>query len=81
MDRKNLDIGANLFVGNLDPEVDEKLLYDTFTAFGVIVQPPNVGFSLPASSPPPPLLTSFFCRVDWKGCHHWRFKGIWVCQF
>ncbi|KAF1778379.1 Kelch-type beta propeller [Phytophthora cactorum] len=33
-DRKNLDVGANLFIGNLDPEVDEKLLYDTFSAFG-----------------------------------------------
>jgi len=47
MDRKNLDIGANLFVGNLDPEVDEKLLYDTFTGLGVIGQPPNVGLPLP----------------------------------
>ena len=35
---KNLDVGANLFVGNLDPEVDEKLLFDTFSAFGVILQ-------------------------------------------
>jgi splicing factor 3B subunit 4 len=31
------EVGANLFIGNLDPEVDEKLLYDTFSAFGVIV--------------------------------------------
>lgn len=35
---KNMDVGANIFVGNLDPEVDEKLLYDTFSAFGVILQ-------------------------------------------
>ena len=41
--QKNLDVGANLFIGNLDPEVDEKLLYDTFSAFGVILQPPKVG--------------------------------------
>lgn len=40
--QKNLDIGANLFIGNLDPEVDEKLLYDTFSAFGVILQVPKV---------------------------------------
>lgn len=33
-----MDVGANLFVGNLDPEVDEKLLYDTFSAFGMILQ-------------------------------------------
>uniref|UniRef100_A0A8C5TIX9 Splicing factor 3b subunit 4 n=1 Tax=Malurus cyaneus samueli TaxID=2593467 RepID=A0A8C5TIX9_9PASS len=34
---KNLDVGANIFIGNLDPEIDEKLLYDTFSAFGVIL--------------------------------------------
>lgn len=31
------DIGANLFIGNLDPEVDETMLYDTFSAFGSII--------------------------------------------
>lgn len=31
-----------MFIGNLDPEVDEKLLYDTFSAFGVILQTPKV---------------------------------------
>jgi splicing factor 3B subunit 4 len=40
--QKSNDVGANLFVGNLDPEVDEKLLYDTFSAFGVILQPPKI---------------------------------------
>jgi len=40
--QKNLDVGANLFIGNLDPEVDEKLLYDTFSAFGVILQTPKI---------------------------------------
>ena len=39
---KRQDIGANIFIGNLDPEVDEKLLYDTFSAFGVILQTPKV---------------------------------------
>ncbi|CAJ0746465.1 12538_t:CDS:2, partial [Entrophospora sp. SA101] len=29
-DKKNLDVGASLFIGNLDPDVDEKMLYDTF---------------------------------------------------
>ena len=29
-DNKTLDIGANLFVGGLDPDADEKLLFDTF---------------------------------------------------
>lgn len=41
-DKKSLDVGANLFVGNLDPDVDEKILYDTFSAFGVIVTNPKI---------------------------------------
>ena len=41
-ERKNEDVGANLFVGNLDPELDEKLLYDTFSAFGVVTQTPKI---------------------------------------
>ncbi|XP_052819529.1 splicing factor 3B subunit 4-like [Mya arenaria] len=40
--QRNLDVGANIFIGNLDPEVDEKLLYDTFSAFGVILQTPKI---------------------------------------
>ncbi|KAF7629839.1 hypothetical protein Mgra_00009164 [Meloidogyne graminicola] len=39
---KQMDVGANLFVGNLAAEVDEKLLFDTFSAFGVILQPPKI---------------------------------------
>ncbi|KIZ06294.1 Splicing factor 3B subunit 4 [Monoraphidium neglectum] len=41
-DKNSNEVGANLFVGNLDPEVDEKLLYDTFSAFGVIVNTPKI---------------------------------------
>jgi len=41
-DKKSLDVGANLFIGNLDADIDEKLLYDTFSAFGVIVQTPKI---------------------------------------
>ncbi|CAL1376654.1 unnamed protein product [Linum trigynum] len=41
-DKKSLDVGANLFIGNLDPDVDEKLLHDTFSAFGVIVSNPKI---------------------------------------
>uniref|UniRef100_A0A1I8HPS0 Splicing factor 3B subunit 4 n=1 Tax=Macrostomum lignano TaxID=282301 RepID=A0A1I8HPS0_9PLAT len=40
--QKQMDIGANIFIGNLDPEVDEKLLFDTFSAFGVILQTPKI---------------------------------------
>ncbi|CEP07024.1 hypothetical protein [Parasitella parasitica] len=45
-DKKNLDVGATLFIGNLDPEVDEKLLYDTFSAFGLIVNTPKISRDL-----------------------------------
>jgi len=41
-DKKTLDVGANLFIGNLDPDVEEKLLYDTFSAFGVIIATPKI---------------------------------------
>ena len=41
--QNSLDVGANLFIGNLDPaDVDEKLLYDTFSAFGTIIKPPKI---------------------------------------
>lgn len=43
-DRKSADIGANLFIGGLDPAVDEKMLHDTFTAFGGLVDTPRVMF-------------------------------------
>merc|ERR1712183_979288 len=36
-DKKTSEVGANLFIGNLEPEVDEKMLYDTFSAFGVLL--------------------------------------------
>ncbi len=36
------NIGAILFIGNLAPEVNEKLLYDTFSAFGEITQVPSI---------------------------------------
>ncbi|KAJ3479012.1 hypothetical protein NLI96_g9364 [Meripilus lineatus] len=50
-DKKQLDVGANLFIGNLDENVDERLLYDTFSAFGVmattakIARDPGTGLS------------------------------------
>ncbi|KTW28539.1 hypothetical protein T552_01799 [Pneumocystis carinii B80] len=42
-DKKNtIEIGAELFVGNLDPLVNEKVLYDTFSIFGMLVAPPKI---------------------------------------
>ena len=36
-DKRTQEVGANLFIGNLDAEVDEKSLYETFSAFGHII--------------------------------------------
>jgi splicing factor 3B subunit 4 len=36
-DKEELDVGANLFVGNLDKEVDDQMLYNIFSAFGQIL--------------------------------------------
>eukprot|EP00500_Bicosoecida_sp_ms1_P007403 CAMPEP_0203830506 /NCGR_PEP_ID=MMETSP0115-20131106/66152_1 /ASSEMBLY_ACC=CAM_ASM_000227 /TAXON_ID=33651 /ORGANISM="Bicosoecid sp, Strain ms1" /LENGTH=187 /DNA_ID=CAMNT_0050739569 /DNA_START=214 /DNA_END=774 /DNA_ORIENTATION=- len=41
-DRKMNDVGANLFVGGLDETVDEKVLHDTFSAFGRLIDTPRV---------------------------------------
>ena len=40
--QKTVEIGAELFVGNLDQFVDEKTLYDTFGRFGTLVQAPKI---------------------------------------
>jgi len=42
-DKKQIDIGANLFIGNLDTTVDEQALYDTFSTFGSLAEHPKVG--------------------------------------
>lgn len=40
--QKPTDIGAELFINNLDQQVDEKILFDTFSQFGTLVSPPTV---------------------------------------
>ena len=40
--KKFYDIGATLFIGNLAPEVDEKVLYDTFSVFGKLINAPRI---------------------------------------
>lgn len=40
--QKPTDIGAELFLNNLDQQVDEKILFDTFSQFGTLVSPPTV---------------------------------------
>jgi splicing factor 3B subunit 4 len=50
--QKTVEIGAELFVGNLDPMVDEKVLMDTFSRFGTLMQPPKVLHNEYQLSPP-----------------------------
>ncbi|KAI1924592.1 Spliceosome-associated protein 49 [Ophidiomyces ophidiicola] len=40
--QKTVEVGAELFVGNLDPMVTEQMLYDTFSRFGSLVSMPKV---------------------------------------
>ena len=44
--QKTVEVGAELFIGNLDPMVDEKTLYDTFGQFGSLIAAPKVRSSL-----------------------------------
>lgn len=40
--QKAIDVGADLFIGNLDVMVDERALQDTFSSFGTLVAPPKI---------------------------------------
>ena len=40
--QRTIEVGAELFVGNLDPMVTEQTLYDTFSRFGGLVTVPKV---------------------------------------
>jgi hypothetical protein len=40
--QKTVEVGAELFIGNLDSFVDEKTLFDTFSRFGSLVSAPKV---------------------------------------
>lgn len=40
--QKTVEVGAELFVGNLDPMVTEQVLYDTFSRFGTLLSLPKV---------------------------------------
>jgi len=39
---KALDVGANLFVGGLDEQVDETMLAEVFAAFGTLIKTPQI---------------------------------------
>ncbi|KAL5394850.1 hypothetical protein PMIN06_009300 [Paraphaeosphaeria minitans] len=39
---KSVEVGAELFIGNLDHGVDERSLYDTFLRFGQLINAPKI---------------------------------------
>lgn len=45
--QKTIEVGAELFVGNLDPMVTEQVLYETFSRFGSLIAAPKVCADLP----------------------------------
>lgn len=47
--QKTVEVGAELFVGNLDPMVTEQTLYDTFGRFGSLISAPKVRHSITRS--------------------------------
>jgi len=44
--QKSVEVGAELFVGNLDAMVDERTLYETFSRFGTLINPPKVCYQV-----------------------------------
>lgn len=42
VDRVSQDVGANLFIGNLVDDVDEKTIHDAFSAFGPLIDAPYI---------------------------------------
>lgn len=40
--QKTVEVGAELFIGNLDAMVDEQTLYDTFSRFGSLLSAPKI---------------------------------------
>ena len=59
--QKTVEVGAELFVGNLDSMVDEKTLYDTFSSFGNLVSAPKVRVLFP---PCPGFARSLIRNID-----------------
>ena len=43
---KALDVGANLFIGGLDEQVDEMMLTEVFSSFGTLIKSPQVARDL-----------------------------------
>ena len=73
-DKKQLDVGANLFIGSLDESVDERLLYDTFSAFGMMATTAKVRVTSRTSR----VVAFSDGASDCSGSWHRSFEGIWL---
>ncbi|ODQ66738.1 RNA-binding domain-containing protein, partial [Nadsonia fulvescens var. elongata DSM 6958] len=49
--QKLIDVGADLFVGNLDQMVDEEFLYNTFSSFGQLFEKPRIARDRATNAP------------------------------
>ena len=71
-DKKQMDVGANLFIGSLDLAVDENALFDTFTTFGSIAEHPKVRLYLltilPVLCAGAVTLDRYLCDDSWNHC-------------
>jgi splicing factor 3B subunit 4 len=69
---KQADIGAELFIGNLDSVVDEKMLYDTFSRFGALISNPKVRTMIQIGHNP---FTKIFAG---RTRREQPFQGLWL---
>ena len=72
-DKRTQEVGANLFIGNLDLEVDEKMLYDTFSSFGMILST-KVNKLLKKT------VNLNNTIIDNERSRYRRFKRLWICK-
>lgn len=61
--QKTVEIGAELFIGNLDAMVDEKILYETFSRFGSLISAPKVRCSCSMEVTETTMLTCYHAQV------------------
>ena len=73
--QKTVEVGAELFIGNLDPMVTEQTLYDTFNRFGSLISAPKARFTARTSAPG--LLTVYRSLATMPTCP----RAMGLCRF
>lgn len=72
--QKTVEIGAELFVGNLDPMVTEQVLYDTFSRFGNLLNLPKVRCLWTGNDE---LSVNMF--ISDRARRQQSLQGLWLC--